>query len=89
MRTDEIKRALWNMSVEEFDERYDRKYGKKDVQFYSEWASAVFTRDVMWMFIKFMLDLNMDPESAYTLLAKDRKTLDALFEDACKAAEFC
>ena len=87
MRTDEIKRALWDFAVAEFEYKLE-KYPKADDVYYVEAAEAYFMRDVFWMFIKFMLDLNMDPESAYTLLVKDEKTLDAVFLDALKYAEF-
>lgn len=87
MRTDEIKRALWDFAVAEFEYRLE-KYPNADDVYYVEAAEAYFMRDVFWMFIKFMLDLSMDPESAYTLLVKDEKTLNAVFLDALKYAEF-
>ena len=86
MERSEVKRRLWDFATSEFENRLSG--ARKKRSFDEAYAEASFRCDVFWMFIKFMLDMDMDPESAYELLRQDRRTLDALFEDAVKEAEW-
>lgn len=85
MERSEVKRKLWDLATIEFEDRLSKI--RKSRSFDEAYAETSFRCVVFWMFIKFMLDMDMDPDSAYELLRQDRRTLDALFEDAVKEAE--
>lgn len=85
MKATDIKTALWNLAYDEFDKRLSKK---NTDGFSIDHAEDYFVKEMFYLYIKFTLDMGMDPESAYTLLSKDVKTMNALFEDATKVAEW-
>lgn len=75
-----MKNKLKRLLASEFARR---GYGRGEDD---ELVYALFSEQCLWLFIKFMFDMGMDPESAYELLRQDKRTLDALHEDAVKFA---
>lgn len=85
MKATDVKTALCELAYGEFDKRLSKK---NTDGFSIDHAEDYFVKEMFYLYIKFTLDMGMDPESAYTLLKQDTKTMNALFEDATKVAEW-